>query len=347
MISYNSTARKSGQIVAVFGASGHTGQFVITELLRRGLTPIAIARDAMRLSALDFQDRGVETRVATIENPESLDRAFAGTSAVINCAGPFLDTAEPVIEAALRARIHYLDVTAEQASALANFEQYAIPASAAGIIAVPAMGFYGGLGDLLATVSVGGWDEVDEICTAIALSNWEPTQGTRLTGKRNTARRLFIADGKLEPLPDPAPTSSWNFPEPFGCQDVVELPFTETVVIQQHIRVSTLHSYLNLAPLRDLKDKSTPPPKPIDEIGRSNQIFAIEVVARKGSETNRIIAQGQDIYAITAPIVVEAVQRILDGMVEERGVLAPGSIFDAMGFLQTLVPRYLTLKIKS
>jgi len=32
--------------VAVYGATGHTGRFVIAELLRRGITPIAIGRNA-------------------------------------------------------------------------------------------------------------------------------------------------------------------------------------------------------------------------------------------------------------------------------------------------------------
>jgi len=289
MVTNHSTSREGGQMVAVFGASGHTGQFVITELLRRGLTPIAIARDATRLSASGFQDRNVQTRVATIENPASLDQALAGADAVINCAGPFLDTAEPILEAALRARIHYLDVTAEQPSALATFEQYANSARDAGIIAVPAMGFYGGMGDLLATAAMGDWDAADEICIAIALDSWQPTQGTRVTGKRNTARRLIVVDGKLVPLPDPAPTASWHFPEPFGFQDVVEMPFSETVVIPRHLRVSTLHSYLNLAPLRELRDSTTPPPSPADETGRSAQIFMMDVVARKGTETRRYL----------------------------------------------------------
>ena len=46
----------------------------------------------------------------------SLDRSLAVAAAVINCAGPFLETADAVSAAALRARIHYLDVTAEQLS---------------------------------------------------------------------------------------------------------------------------------------------------------------------------------------------------------------------------------------
>ena len=102
--------------VAVYGATGHTGNFVIAELLRRGLPVVAVGRDVSRAPA------GVAARVAPIDDAAALDRAFAGCSVVINCAGPFLDTATPIIDAALRAGSAYLDVTAEQASARATFE---------------------------------------------------------------------------------------------------------------------------------------------------------------------------------------------------------------------------------
>jgi short subunit dehydrogenase-like uncharacterized protein len=331
-------------MVAVFGASGHTGRFIVAELLRRGVSAIAIGRDEARLAALGFQDRGAETRIATIENPASLGQAFAGAAAVINCAGPFLDTAEPVLAAASRARVHYLDVTAEQASALATFERFDAPAREAELVIVPAMGFYGGLADLLATAAMGEWASADEIRIGIALDSWQPTQGTRLTGQRNTARRLTVADGKLVPLADPAPTASWNFPKPFGVQDVIELPFTETILIARHLRVSNLHTYLNLVPLRDLRNPTTPPPTPADETGRSAQTFLVDVIVRNGARTRRATARGRDIYAFTAPLVVEAAQRILDGAVRRRGVLAPGEIFDAPNFLQTLTPQHLTIE---
>ena len=333
----------SGRFVAVFGASGHTGRFVVAELLRRGFTPIPIGRDASRLAASGFQDRGMENRTANIEDPASLDRALAGAAAVINCAGPFLDTAEPLVAAALRARVHYLDVTAEQSSALAIFERFAVLARDAKIVVAPAMGFYGGLGDLLATAAMGDWASADEIRIGIALDSWRPTLGTRLTGQRNTAPRLVITGGKLAPLGDPPPASSWTFPEPFGVQEVTEVPLTEIVVIGRHLRVSHLHTFLNLAPLRDLRDSATPPPAAADETGRSAQIFLVDVMVRNGMDTRRAVVRGRDIYAFTAPLVVEAVQRILEGAAEGVGVLAPGEMFDAPSFLRALTPEYLLL----
>jgi short subunit dehydrogenase-like uncharacterized protein len=342
----NVVSPQSGRLVAVFGATGHTGRFVVAELLRRGFRPIPIGRDASRLAAAGFQNRGMENRTANVEDPASLDRALSGAAAVINCAGPFLDTAKPLVEAALRARVHYLDVTAEQASALATFEQFAAPARDAKIVVVPAMGFYGGLGDLLATAAMGDWASADEIRIGIALDSWRPTLGTRLTGQRNTAARLVITGGRLAPLGNPPSTSasSWTFPEPFGVQEVTEVPLTETIVIGRHLPVSHLHTYLNLAPLRDLRDSTTPPPQAADETGRSAQIFLVDVMVRNGMDTRRAIARGRDIYAFTAPLVVEAAQRILDGSAEGVGVLAPGELFDAPSFLRALAPEHMTFE---
>ncbi|WP_247668070.1 hypothetical protein [Micromonospora sp. C81] len=40
-----------GQRVAVFGAYGHTGRFVVTELRERGFVPLLLGRDESRLAA--------------------------------------------------------------------------------------------------------------------------------------------------------------------------------------------------------------------------------------------------------------------------------------------------------
>jgi short subunit dehydrogenase-like uncharacterized protein len=102
----------ANRTVLVFGAYGHTGRFVVAELRKRGLTPILSGRDAAKLHAIGTTHPELTIRVAAVDDPTSLDRALDGAAVVINCAGPFLDTATPIIEAALRARIHYLDVTA-------------------------------------------------------------------------------------------------------------------------------------------------------------------------------------------------------------------------------------------
>lgn len=96
--------------IAVFGATGHTGRFVVDELLRRGLVPVAVARDNAKLAVAGYQERGIGCKRASFDDRASVEDALSGVAAVINCAGPFMDTAEPLAAAAIRSGVHYLDV---------------------------------------------------------------------------------------------------------------------------------------------------------------------------------------------------------------------------------------------
>src|SRR5215831_10552676 len=298
MSNTNSSAAAKGHKVVVFGASGHTGRFVVAELARRGMMAILAGRDSEKLLAVGKTHPAFEMRVASVDDPVSLEQALQGASLVINCAGPFLDTAAPIMEAALRARIHYLDVTAEQTVALAAFEKFSDAARKAQVLIMPSMAFYGALADLLATAVMRSWSTADEIQIAVALDNWKPTPGTRLTGQRNRGRRLVFSNNRLSVLEEPFPKRQWSFPPPFGKQDVIALPLAETVIISRHLPVPEIHAYLNLAPLADLHDPTTPGPAPADERGRSAQTFLMEVKLRRGNEERRAIIAGRDIYAV-------------------------------------------------
>ena len=336
----------SNPTIIVFGAYGHTGRFVVSELRRRGLIPILSGRDSDKLHILAAAHPELEIRVASLDNPALLDEAISGAAAIINCAGPFVDTAPLIIEAAIRTRIHYLDLTAEQSAVRVAFERFADSAKDAGIVIAPAVAFYGGLADLLATAAMSDWAVADEIRIGIALDSWQPTLGTRLTGKRNTDRRFVFSNNKLEFLADPPPIAAWGFPPPFGTQKVVGLPLSEIITISSHLDVAEIHSYMNLEPLKDIRNPDTPTPVAVDDSGRSAQIFMVDVIVSKGSEKRRATASGRDIYAVTAPIIAEAVERILDGRFKETGVAAAGKLFDARNFLESLSPKHLSLRVQ-
>jgi uncharacterized protein YbjT (DUF2867 family) len=335
----------SSRCIAVYGAYGHTGRFVLAELRRRGFVPVACGRDAVRLQAL-AATTGVEVRVVSTDDPAALDATFAGTAAVLHCAGPFLDTATPVLDAALRTRIHYLDVAAEQRAVVDTLARDA-EAKAAGVTVVPAMAFYGGLADLLASAALDGATDADTIDIAVALDGWHPTRGTRLTGERNHDPRTYIEHGRICTVPDPAPVRETDFPAPFGRLETVLLPLSEAIVVPHHIACRNLHSWMNLAPLRDLRDPATPAPVAADDSGRSAQRFAVDVRVRRGNHACRAIASGCDIYAVTAPLLVEALQRILDGRVRGNGALAAGQAFDARDFLAALDPEAVTVRFEA
>jgi len=334
----------TNRVVAVFGATGHTGRFVIAELLRRGITPITITRDANTLSAAKFSENGVDRRQATIDDSGSLDRALRGAQAVINCAGPFADTAGALASAALRAEIHYLDVAAEQVITAKTLQRFDEPARKAGVAVIPAMAFYGGFADLMVTSLLDHWDTVDSIEILMGIDSWHPTQGTRNTIGRNVVGNLMITEGRLTPVSSSPPSKQWNIPGPLGNQAVVEVPFSEAILISKHVKTSELHNYLPQIAVNQVLDPSTPGPKPSDAIGRSAQQFVIEVVVKRGNESRRAISRGRDSYAVTAPLVCEAVTRLLKGNIP-AGAHAPGEIFPAKEFLESLGPDHASFEI--
>jgi Saccharopine dehydrogenase NADP binding domain len=330
--------------IAVFGAAGHTGRFVVDELERRGLRAIRIGRDAGKLRATESSARHLPARIARIADEASLNAALSGAAAVINCAGPFFDTAIPLVDAALRAGIPYLDIAPEQAVVRSIFETRGAAARAAGVAILPGAAFYGGLADLLASALVGDEDVIDQIVVAVGLDSWHPTEGTRLTGQRNAVPRVVQRAGHLQELASPAPTGHWDFPEPIGKREVVGTPLSEIITLASHLKVDSIQSWMNVEPLRDLHDSATPEPLAIDDLGRSSQQFAIDVVVDINGKHSRATATGRDIYHVTAPIVVEAVQRLLAGDAKSGGgVYALGAIFDARAFLSALGAGAMTI----
>ena len=325
----NSTSK----CIAVYGATGHTGQFVVHEVLRRGLPVVAVGRSAARLG--ETIPAAVPQRIAELGDPASLEQAFAGCAVVINCAGPFLDTAAPVARAALRAGCHYIDVTAEQASAQASFAEFDAPARAAGRVVIPAAAFYGGLADLLASALAADGD-IDEITVAIALDRWWPTVGTRKTGERNNVPRVVVANGRLAPLVPSAEVPDWVFSAPLGNQAMVELPFSEIITLAHHLKVREIRSLLNRSSLEDIRDASTPPPTATDDSGRSAQRFELVVRLVQNGLTKTAGVRGQDIYAVTAPIVTEVALRLLAPSYRRSGALALAEAVDPMELIRSL-----------
>lgn len=123
----------------IYGATGYTGRLIVREAVARGLRPILAGRSRDKLAAL-AGSLGLEHRVAMLHDRAALDAALAGIRVVLHAAGPFSETAQPMVDACLRAGAHYLDITAE----ISVYEQLAArsaEARARGITLLPGTGF--------------------------------------------------------------------------------------------------------------------------------------------------------------------------------------------------------------
>ena len=96
----------------IYGASGYTGNLITARAVASGLQPILAGRNARKISLM-ARKFGLEKSVFGLGDPGRLAKALKNITAVLNCAGPFVHTATPMVEACLRTGTHYLDITGE------------------------------------------------------------------------------------------------------------------------------------------------------------------------------------------------------------------------------------------
>src|SRR5262249_26007284 len=123
----------------IYGANGYTGRLVAVEAKRRDLRPVLAGRRAGPIEKL-AAELSLPVRVFGLEDATAAAAAIADMTVVANCAGPFAATSAPMIDACLRSRAHYLDITGEIDVFLAAQRRHA-DAQAAGIVICPGVGF--------------------------------------------------------------------------------------------------------------------------------------------------------------------------------------------------------------
>jgi len=146
----------------LYGATGYVGDATARLAVQQGLRPILAGRNATKIERL-ATDLGVEYRVFSLEDSTTIHRALQEMTVVLHCAGPYLYTSKPMVEACLRTGTHYLDLTGEipvyQALAARDAD-----AKARGVMLLPGAGF----------------DVVPTDCLAVHLKQRLPS-ATRLT----------------------------------------------------------------------------------------------------------------------------------------------------------------------
>jgi short subunit dehydrogenase-like uncharacterized protein len=125
----------------IYGANGYTGRLIVKQAVARSLRPILSGRNVAEIEAI-AREHGLESRAASLDDATSLDAALAGCAVVIHAAGPFSRTSKPMVDACIRNRAHYLDITGEISvfETLASGERSAA-AKAAGVMLLPGSGF--------------------------------------------------------------------------------------------------------------------------------------------------------------------------------------------------------------
>lgn len=120
----------------VYGANGYTGRLIAELAVQRGERPILAGRSHEKVEPIAAA-LGLEHRAFDLSQARA---HLEDVDAVVHCAGPFAHTSTAMVDACLRTRTHYLDITGE----IDVFESIGlrdIDARKAGIVLLPGAGF--------------------------------------------------------------------------------------------------------------------------------------------------------------------------------------------------------------
>lgn len=354
--------------IVLYGATGYTGRLVAAELARKGADFAIAGRDARKLEALARSLPGARERemiVAPLDEPAALVRMARRARVILDCAGPFARMGRPVLDAALEAGAHFLDITGEgmwMMECLARDRE----ARAAGIAVINGVGFDVVPSDCVAVLAAeAAGAPVESIEILIAPRSFRATQGTTRSAVEAAGfGGAAFVNGALHPEPvgevrrevEVGGRTRLFVSVPWG--DIVTAPRSTGA---RTVRVlmpapRRLVRFLGLLPLvqpllrtrafaalgeryvRGLPEGPTPEQ-------RAGGSFTMIGVARGARGEARVEMTGPDGYDLTAVTATLCAMRAADPSFAGRGSLTPTQAFGAKSLLDALAPAVVTRRI--
>lgn len=194
--------------VLIYGASGYSGQLIAEHAAAKGARPIMAGRDPAKIQPLAERLRCAH-RIVGLDDARKLDEALQGVDVVLNCAGPFSRTAAPMVDACLRTKTHYLDITGEieVLEALAARDD---AAKTAGVMLLPGVGFDVVPTDCLAVHLARRLEDATELTLAFAGAA-KLSHGTMVTMIENVGAGAVRRNGEIVRVPPAWKTMDVDF----------------------------------------------------------------------------------------------------------------------------------------
>ena len=336
--------------VLLYGATGFTGRLLAAHLHETDTDLVLAGRDGAAMTRL-ATELNVPARV--FELTEDFDAALADVAVVVHAAGPFQQTAAPMMAACIRTRTHYLDVAGEW-PVFQDAMHRGLAAGANGVMLLPGAGFAIVASDCLLALAAASLPEVRVLRLATSrpamLARGSVRSATGLTRPTVLARR----DGVLRE--EPAGTTMRHFDFGDGPRPAVAVTWPDVVTGGFTTGVGTIETYSEADWTERLTFRvcsaaspwtSSPAGQAVSRV-LSRAWIASPTEAARAKAGFTLVAEATDRwkrsiglrlrtpdgYTVTVRAVGEILRRVLDGAAEP-GFRTPASLFGG-GFIQGL-----------
>ena len=342
----------------VYGSYGYTGSLVVDEAVERGLDVLLAGRDRNAVENQAIR-QNCDERVFSLDERRLVDLALEEVEAVVHCAGPFEETADPMVEGCLRTGTHYLDITGE----IPVFERLATrdgEAENAGITVLPGAGFDVVPTDCLAAHLADRLPDADRLSLGFQASGGM-SRGTARTTVRNLGDGGAVRrDGRIESVPTAWRTRRIDFGD--GERSAMTIPWGDVATAYHTTGIGSVEVYAAapgwavtaarfgryLGPLarsnalksllESLVDARVEGPTEVERRESRNYVWG-EVESGAGERAvSRLVTP--EAYRLTKRTAVEIAERVADGDAPEgfqtpAGAFGPDLILDVEGVERT------------
>lgn len=333
----------------IYGAYGYTARKIVAHAVAASHRPLLAGRNAAQLKAMAAQ-YDLDYIVLNVGDSFAIAQAVAGVKVLLNAAGPFNETALPLLEACIAGKTHYVDITGDMPvmeSLLAEHER----ASAAGITVCPACGFDVIPTDCLAASLAGAMLDATHFTLSLD-SNMAISPGSAKSALGLLALGCVVRrNGVLTQVSRSQTLRHIEFPDHTAPIPVAAVPWGDLVSAWLSTGIPNIEVLLPLRagrlelwlePLMRLASNSnlirrwltayidTKVPVPSDEELDNTSISVWGEVRNKAGKTIRASMKGPNGYKLTIEGALVFVEALLDDNADHpRGYVTPSNLLGA------------------
>jgi short subunit dehydrogenase-like uncharacterized protein len=316
----------------IYGAAGYTGRMAAANAKAAGVDVVLAGRpkDNDKLVAL-APERDAEYRLFAVDDVPAREGALFDVAVLLNCAGPFMRTAEPLMQACMATGTHYLDIAAELDS-YRLAERYDRDAQAAGIMLLPGSGGSVAMLGCLAGHAAKRVTNPSKLSIALHVAGGF-SRGSAVSASENViSETLHRVNGELV-----GRSADELRAFDFGNGPATSFPVTlpELITIWRATGIPNIETYVHVTdgafPEGDLA--AMPDGPTLEEREANRYHAAVEVTGEDGTVVRSILDTVNG-YTFTTLAAAEAARRVVGG--EARaGFQTPAGLFGD-GFAETI-----------
>ncbi|MBH1932182.1 Saccharopine dehydrogenase [Serratia rubidaea] len=308
----------------IYGAAGYTGAMAAERAASAGLNLVLAGRTQNRATLEALAGRfGAEVRLFSLDEPEAIGDSLADINVLLNAAGPFIHTANPLMLAAICVGTHYLDFSAEldtyrQALALDG------PARAVGVMLLPGCGGSVAMLGCLAARVVARVAAPRKLSIALHVAG-TMSRGSLTSANQNLVTKTFrLLNGELVER-SPAEVRDFDFGE--GPRSSFPITLPDLLTLHQMTGVPDIETFVHISagvfPSGELQ--ALPAGPDAQERAENRYHAVVEVTEADGSMACARLDTVNG-YTFTAMAAAEAARRVLTGEVR-AGFQTPAGLF--------------------